>query len=74
MKGFEAHITMKEGVRPVFVKPRKVPYALKEAVETELEKLERHGVIEKTERAMWSSQNNNNLFISVTYYAYITYN
>ncbi len=55
MKGFEAHITMKEGVRPVFVKPRKVPYALKEAVETELKKLERHGVIEKTERAMWAS-------------------
>ncbi len=55
MKGFEAHITLKEGVRPVFVKPRKVPYALKEAVETELEKLERHGVIEKTERAMWAS-------------------
>ena len=55
MKGFEAHIAMKESVRPVFVKPRKVPYALKEAVETELEKRERHGVIEKTGRVMWAS-------------------
>ncbi|CAB3983485.1 Hypothetical predicted protein [Paramuricea clavata] len=45
MKGFEAHITMKDGARPVFVKPRKVPSALKEAVEAELEKLERNGVI-----------------------------
>jgi hypothetical protein len=45
MKGFEAHITMKDGARPVFVKPRKVHYALKEAVEGELEKLERNGVI-----------------------------
>ncbi|CAB4021332.1 Transposon Ty3-I Gag-Pol poly [Paramuricea clavata] len=47
MKGFEAHITMKDGARPVFVKPRKVPYALKEAVEAELEKLERNDVIKK---------------------------
>ena len=35
MKWFEAHITMKDGARPVFVKPHKVPYALKEAVEAE---------------------------------------
>ncbi|CAB4030743.1 Transposon Tf2-9 poly, partial [Paramuricea clavata] len=55
MKGFEAHITMKDGARPVFVKPRKVPYALKEAVEAELEKLERNGVIKKTERTKWAS-------------------
>ena len=47
VKGFEAHITMKNGARPVFVEPRKVPYALKEAVEAELEKLERNGVIKK---------------------------
>ena len=38
MKGFEAHITMKDGARPVFVKPLKVHYALNEAVEAELEK------------------------------------
>jgi hypothetical protein len=50
MKRFEAHITMKDGARPVFVKPRKVPYALKEAVEAKLEKLERNGVIKKNLR------------------------
>jgi hypothetical protein len=55
MKGFEAHITMKDGARTVFIKPRKVPYALKEAVEAELEKLERNGVIKKTERTKWAS-------------------
>lgn len=55
MKGFEAHITMKEGARPVFVKPRRVPYALKDAVERELDKLEKHGVIKKTERSDWAS-------------------
>ena len=55
MKGFEAHITMKDGARPVFIKSRKVPYALKEAVEADLEKLERNGVIKKTERTKWAS-------------------
>jgi hypothetical protein len=55
MKRFEAHITMKDGARPVFVKPRKVPYALKEAVEAKLEKLERNGVTKKTERTKWAS-------------------
>ena len=50
MKRFEAHITMKDGARPVFVKPRKVPYALKEAVEAKLEKLERNRVIKKNLR------------------------
>ena len=46
MKGFEAHTTMKDGARPVFVK-RKIHYALKKAVEAELEKRERNGVIKK---------------------------
>lgn len=55
MKGFEAHITMKDGAKPVFIKSRRVPYALKDEVERELEKLERHGVIKKTERSNWAS-------------------
>lgn len=55
MKGFQAHITMKDDAKPVFVKPRKVPYAMKEVVENELEKLEKHGVIKKTDRARWAS-------------------
>ena len=33
MKGLEAHITMKDGTRPIFIKPRRVPYALKDEVE-----------------------------------------
>lgn len=55
MKGFEAHITMKEGARPIFIKPRRVPYALKDKIENELDKLEKHGVIVKTERSNWAS-------------------
>ena len=50
MKGLEAHITMKDNVKPVFAKARRVPYILKEQVEKELDKLEKHGVTKKTEK------------------------
>ena len=51
MKGLEAHITMKDGAKPIFVKPRWVPYALKDEVERKLDKLEKIGAIVKTERS-----------------------
>ena len=35
MKALEAHITMKAGAKPIFIKPRRVPYALKDEVEKE---------------------------------------
>ena len=37
------------------MKPRRVPYALKEEVEKELDKLEENGVIVKTDRSDWAS-------------------
>ena len=55
MKGLEAHITMRGDARPVFVKARRVPYALKEEIERELDKLEKNGVIKKTDRSCWAS-------------------
>ena len=55
MKGLEAHITMRNDARPTFVKARRVPYALKEQVERELDKLEKNGVIKKTDRSCWAS-------------------
>ena len=55
MKGLEAHITMKGGAKPIFVKPHRVPYALKDEVERTLDKLEKNGVIVKTERSHWAS-------------------
>jgi len=54
-KGLEAHITMRGDARPVFVKARKVPYALQEQVERELDKLEKKGLIKKTDRSCWAS-------------------
>ena len=56
MKGLEAHITMKGDAKPIFVKACRVPYALKEQVEKELDKLEKHGVIKKTDKSCWLAQ------------------
>ena len=55
MKGLETHITMKSNLKPVFVKARRVPYALKVQVEKEIDKLETHGVIKKTDKSSWAS-------------------
>ena len=55
VKGLEAHITMKGDAKPTFVKARGVPYALKEQVEKELDKLQKHGVIKKTDKSHWGS-------------------
>ena len=41
---------MKDGATPIYIKPHRVPYALKEEVEKELDKLEKNGVIVKTDR------------------------
>ena len=54
MKGLEAHIIMSGDAQPTCEKVCRVPYALKEQVENELDKLEKHGVIKKTNRSYWA--------------------
>ena len=39
-KKFQAHLQLKDGARPIFLRPHSVPFALKESVERELERLE----------------------------------
>ena len=46
IKGFKAEIKIKEDANPIFCKARPVPYALKENLEKELNKLEEQGIIE----------------------------
>ena len=46
---------MKGDAKPTFVKACRVPYELKEQVEKELDKLEKHGVIKETEKSCWAS-------------------
>ena len=55
LKNFKAHITVKQGARPIFHRPRSVPFALKEAIEVELARLEAEGVIEKVNQSEWAA-------------------
>jgi len=55
MQGVEAHLEVQEGATPRFHRPRSVPYALRGAVEQDLERLERLGVIEKVQYSDWAA-------------------
>jgi hypothetical protein len=47
LKGQWVHISMRDDARPVFCKARPVPFAMKQQVNDELDRLEREGVIEQ---------------------------
>ncbi|KAL6468201.1 hypothetical protein MHYP_G00238780 [Metynnis hypsauchen] len=55
LKGIEAKLQVTEKAVPKFCKPRNVPYALREAVERELAKLEAEGVISPTNYSEWAA-------------------
>ena len=55
VKGVQATLTLKENAQPKFCKARPVPYALKERVEKELERLENEGIIQKVDHSDWAT-------------------
>ena len=55
MKGVKAKLFVKPGSSPKFFKPRSVPHALKGAIEQELDRLERMGVMEKVRYSEWAA-------------------
>ena len=55
MKHFSAKLNVKEDVRPIFLKPRSVPFAIREAIEAELKRLESEGKIEKVPHSKWAA-------------------
>lgn len=55
LKGIEAKLQVTENAVPKFCKPRNVPYALREAVERELAKLEAEVVISPTSYSEWAA-------------------
>ena len=55
MKGLEVHFIMRGDIQTAFNEAHRVPYALQEQVKNELDKLEKHGVINKTNKSCWAS-------------------
>ncbi|KAI5729011.1 hypothetical protein M8J77_024174 [Diaphorina citri] len=51
----QADFHMKEVVKPIFVKARSVPYALRPKVEDEIKRLEGLKIIERTEHSEWGT-------------------
>ena len=55
LKDSKATLKLHEGVMPVFCKPRPVPYALKESLGRELDRLEKAGILEKVTSSDWAA-------------------
>jgi len=55
LKGIYAKLTVKPEATPKFFKPRSVPYALKSAIEQDLQRLLKLGVIEKVNHSEWAA-------------------
>ena len=55
MKNFKVHIPVPDNVKPVYFKPRSVPYAMKSRVDNELDKLEKQGIWKRVEYSRWAA-------------------
>ena len=55
MDQFAAKLVVKPGARPRFCRPRPIPFALKGAIERELDRLEETGVLEKVTHSDWAA-------------------
>ena len=55
IKLYKASIQVREGAQPLFLKARPVPYALKEKVERELQRLDDKGIIYKVSGSDWAA-------------------
>ncbi|XP_055758362.1 uncharacterized protein K02A2.6-like [Salvelinus fontinalis] len=55
IQDFTTKVRVQEGTKPIFHKPRPVPYALKEAVEKELDRLQKNNIITKVARSDWAA-------------------
>ena len=55
VKNVEVSLTMKPDAIPRFFHPRSVPFALKEAVGQDIDRLEATGILEKVEYSKWAT-------------------
>ncbi|XP_064102283.1 uncharacterized protein K02A2.6-like [Macrobrachium nipponense] len=54
-KNIKAHIRVRKDAKPIFYKARTVPYAIRDAVNAELKRLELEGIIEKVDYSEWAA-------------------
>lgn len=52
---FKAHLHLKENTQPIFIKPRRIPYALKTKVDEEIERLCAQGVLTRVDHSEWGT-------------------
>ncbi|XP_028177592.1 uncharacterized protein K02A2.6-like [Ostrinia furnacalis] len=52
---YKAHLNLKENTQPIFIKPRRIPYALKPKVDEEIDRLCKIGVITKIDHSEWGT-------------------
>jgi hypothetical protein len=52
---YQAQLILQEGSRPIYIKPRQVPYALKNKIENEIERLENLNIISKVDHSEWGT-------------------
>lgn len=52
---FQAHLTLKEGAKAVFQKPRSIPYGLRENVKLELDRLVNDGILKSVQESEWAT-------------------
>ena len=55
MKTFSAKLDLKPGSKPKFFRPRPVPFALRENIEQELQRLEDASIITKVSYSSWAA-------------------
>ena len=55
MTEVRAHLSLKPGTQPRFCRPRTVPYAIKEKVGKELDRLEEEGVLQRVNHSDWAA-------------------
>ena len=55
IKDYTATLKVKEPALPKFYRPRPVPFAVREAVGSELDRLEKLGILEKVEHSQWAA-------------------
>ena len=55
LRGHEAQIHVAEGAQPKFHRPRPVPYALRERVDAELDRLQEEGILRPVKESRWAA-------------------